>query len=315
MSQQTAVKGFGKVALLMGGDSAEREISLKSGAAVHEALLRQGVDAHVIDAGPDVQQQLTEGNYDHVFIMLHGRGGEDGVIQGALERLGLPYTGSGVLGSALCMDKYRCKLLWLGSRLPTPEYLLLDEGFDVTQAEAVVGYPMMVKPAHEGSSIGMSRVTNRAELEQAWKQAKEYDGLVLAERWIEGEEYTVAILNGEALPAIRLETPREFYDYDAKYRADTTRYHCPCGLTGEQEAELQQLALNAFRIAGASGWGRVDLMRDREGQPWLIEVNTVPGMTDHSLVPMAAKAAGIGFDELVVQILSGSLKRESSHGQ
>ena len=161
----------------------------------------------------------------------------------------------------------------------------------------------------------MSRVTNRAELEQAWKQAKEYDGLVLAERWIEGEEYTVAILNGEALPAIRLETPREFYDYDAKYRADTTRYHCPCGLTGEQEAELQQLALNAFRIAGASGWGRVDLMRDREGQPWLIEVNTVPGMTDHSLVPMAAKAAGIGFDELVVQILSGSLKRESSHGQ
>lgn len=299
---------FGKVAVLMGGDSAEREVSLRSGAAVLAALQRRGVDAHGLDAGADLLHRLERGGYDRAFIILHGRGGEDGVVQGALERIGMPYTGSGVLGSALGMDKHRTKALWRGLGLPTPDAVLLRCAADLVAAERL-GYPLMIKPSREGSSIGMAKVEDSGQLRQAWEVAAGYDAMVLAERWIQGCEYTASLLQGEALPLIRLETPHLFYDYSAKYHADTTRYHCPCGLPAEQEAELQALCLEAFEAVGASGWGRVDLMLDEQQRPWLIEVNTVPGMTDHSLVPMAARAAGIDFDELVMRILAGSLQR------
>lgn len=298
---------FGRVAVLMGGRSAEREISLQSGAAVLEALRRRGVDAVALDAAADdLLQQLGEGGYDRVFNMLHGRGGEDGVIQGALELLGLPYTGSGVLGSALCMDKLRAKQLWSGVALPTPAFVVLRGEDDLPQAEQL-GFPLMVKPVHEGSSLGMSKVDEVSGLERAWRLADDYDGAVLAEQWIDGPEYTAAIIGDEVLPLIRLETPRAFYDFEAKYEADSTQYHCPCGLSDDQEKQLQQLALHAFQVLGASGWGRVDFMLDGSGQPWLIEVNTVPGMTDHSLVPMAARVAGMEMDELVWRILETSV--------
>jgi D-alanine-D-alanine ligase len=297
---------FGKVAVLLGGRSAEREVSLKSGRAVLDALLRGGVDAHPVDPQADVLERLREGGFDRAFIVLHGRGGEDGVIQGALETIDLPYTGSGVLGSALGMDKYRCKLLWRGCDLPTADFTLLRSAADLAQAGAL-GYPLMIKPAREGSSIGMAKVDGPAELDAAWTEAARFDALVLAERWISGPEYTCAILGSEVLPLIRLETPRTFYDYEAKYQSDSTRYHCPCGLSAAEETRLQGLALEAFHAVGASGWGRVDMMVDRELGPQLLEVNTVPGMTDHSLVPMAARARGIGFDDLVWQILETTL--------
>ncbi|MGE5152647.1 MAG: D-alanine--D-alanine ligase [Bdellovibrio bacteriovorus] len=300
--------GFGKVAVLLGGRAAEREVSLKSGAAVLAALQRQGVDAHPLDPDERILERLREGGFDRAFIILHGRGGEDGVIQGALETIGLPYTGSGVLGSALGMDKYRTKLLWEGRGLPTAASVLLTRDTDL-KAAAELGFPLMIKPAHEGSSIGMARVEDPAALAAAWKTARGYDSEVLAERWIQGAEYTCAILGRHALPLIRLETPHAFYDYDAKYRADSTRYHCPCGLPVAEERHLQELALQAFEAAGANGWGRVDLMVDTEGQPFLLEINTVPGMTDHSLVPMAARVAGLDFDALVRRILETSLDR------
>jgi D-alanine-D-alanine ligase len=306
MSAERA-EAFGKVAVLMGGLAAEREVSLKSGRAVLEALRRRGVDAHGIDAGHAVLADLERGGFDRAFIALHGRGGEDGVIQGALETLGMPYTGSGVLGSALGMDKLRTKMLWRGEGLPTPALALLEAGTDFGAVAQELGLPLMVKPAREGSSIGMSKVTEAAALEAAWRLAARYDDRVFAERWIHGAEYTVAILGREPLPPIRLETPRAFYDYEAKYQAADTRYLCPCGLDAAQEHAIQALALRAFEAVGASGWGRVDLMVDGAGQPWLIEVNTVPGMTDHSLVPMAARAAGIGFEELVWRILATSV--------
>jgi len=301
-----AAKKFGKVVVLMGGQSAEREVSLNSGQAVLDALVRKGVDAHGLDAGSDVLMQLDKGGYERAFIALHGRGGEDGVIQGALEVLGLPYTGSGVQGSALGMDKYRCKLLWRGLGLPTADFVLIGDeaGLD---AAAELGFPLMIKPVHEGSSIGMARVDDRDALEAAWSEAAGYDREVMAERWITGSEYTVAILGEEALPMIRLETPHAFYDYEAKYQADSTQYLCPCGLEAGQEQEVQALALQAFRAVGAGGWGRVDLMQDEAGRFMLLEVNTVPGMTDHSLVPMAARARGMDFDELVWCILETSL--------
>jgi len=294
---------FGKVAVLMGGLSAERDISLLTGKAVLDALLEKGVDADAIDAGKDVIEKLTEGNYDRVFIALHGRGGEDGQIQGVLETLSLPYTGSDVLGSALSMDKLRCKQLWQSEDLPTPEWKVLVAEKDLAHVDELQ-LPVMIKPAHEGSSIGMSKVLQKPELQAAWKQAKQYDDLVLAEQFIDGDEYTVAILAGEALPVIKLETDNAFYDFDAKYESEQTRYLCPCGLSEKDEQQVQALALKAFNVAGASGWGRVDLMMDKQGAPWLIEVNTVPGMTSHSLVPMAAKAAGLDFPELVVKILA-----------
>jgi len=297
---------FGRVAVLMGGTSAERAVSLKSGAAVLKALGDRGVQAEGIDAGHDVLERLSEG-YDRVFIALHGRGGEDGVMQGALETMGLPYTGSGVLASSLAMDKLRTKALWRGFDLPTPEYVRLGADTDWNQIIDRLGLPLIVKPVHEGSSIGMAKVEKAEELEAAWRAAAGYDDEVIAERWITGGEYTVALLNGEPLPAIRLETPRTFYDYEAKYQSETTLYHCPAGLTAVEEQEIGQLAVSAFEALGCRGWGRIDVMRDREGRFWLIEANTIPGMTDHSLVPMAAKAAGIGFEELVWRILEDAL--------
>ena len=304
----TQANDFGKVAVLLGGRAAEREVSLKSGNAVLAALLAQGVDAHPLDPDDQVLEQLRAGGFDRAFIILHGRGGEDGVIQGALETIGMPYTGTGVLGSALGMDKYRTKLAWTGAGMPTAESVLLHADADLAAA-AAIGFPLMVKPAHEGSSIGMARVTDPATLAAAWHAARAYDSLVIAERWIQGAEYTCAILGHEALPLIRLETPHAFYDYDAKYRADNTRYLCPCGLPQADEARLRQLSLDAFDLVGASGWGRVDLMVDDAGQPYLLEINTVPGMTDHSLVPMAARAAGIDFGSLVMRILETSVTR------
>jgi D-alanine-D-alanine ligase len=297
---------FGKVALLLGGDAAEREISLKSGAAVGAALRRAGVDVQDIDPGPDVMEVLRTGGFDRAFIILHGRGGEDGQIQGALQRIGLPYTGSGVLGSAIGMDKYRTKLLWAGAGIPTAEFALLHGEADLTTAERL-GFPLMIKPSQEGSSIGMAKVEDAAALADAWRAAAEYDSTVLAERWLPGAEYTCAILGGEALPLIRLQTPNTFYDYEAKYFSDSTSYHCPCGMPATREAELQGLCRRAFEVIGADGWGRVDFMLDADGAPKLLEVNTVPGMTDHSLVPMAAKAAGIDFDSLCLRILGTSL--------
>lgn len=307
----TDVQAFGKVAVLMGGHAAERVISLRSGQAVLEALRCAGVDAEAVDAGDsDVLQQLEQGGYDRVFNALHGRGGEDGVMQGCLETLGLPYTGSGVLASALAMDKLRTKQLWHGVGLPTPEFALLDSEADLERAAREVGFPMMIKPIHEGSSFGMSKVEEAGQLPSAWALARQYDQAVLAERWITGAEYTAAILDDEALPLIRLETGNVFYDYQAKYESNSTRYHCPCGLPAERERDYQQLALAAFRALDGRGWGRVDFMVDAKGQPWLIELNTVPGMTDHSLVPMAARQAGLDFETLVVRILATSLDGE-----
>jgi D-alanine-D-alanine ligase len=299
---------FGKVALLLGGQSAEREISLKSGNAVLGALQRRGVDVEAVDPDASVLERLRTGGFDRAFIILHGRGGEDGQIQGALQTIGMPYTGSGVLGSALGMDKYRCKLAWKGVDLPTAEFALLRRTEDLDRAETL-GFPLMIKPAHEGSSIGMARVEDAIQLQTAWEEAARFDPLVIAERWISGPEYTCAILGDDALPLIRLETPHSFYDYQAKYFAADTRYICPCGLPAADESRLQEMALAAFDAVSASGWGRVDFMLDEEDKPCLLEINTVPGMTDHSLVPMAARAQGIDFDELVLRILETSLEQ------
>ncbi|WP_455207560.1 D-alanine--D-alanine ligase [Kaarinaea lacus] len=298
---------FGKVAVLMGGQSAERDVSLKSGSAVLNALTSQHINAHGIDVGHNILSVLAAGNFDRVFIALHGRGGEDGTIQGALEILQLPYTGSGVMASALAMDKLRTKYVWLGQGLPTPGYCTLTDATDFAGVIKQYGLPLMVKPAHEGSSIGMSKVNQADQLEAAYQKAAQYDSEVFAEQWITGTEYTVAILGDTALPVIRLETPNDFYDYDAKYVANTTGYHIPCGLSDTEEKQMQELALKAFKGVGANGWGRADVLRDKSGKHYLIELNTIPGLTDHSLVPMAAKAAGISFEELMVRILQTTL--------
>jgi D-alanine-D-alanine ligase len=285
-------------------------VSLESGAAVLAALERRGVDAHGIDVGRDVLARLTDGRFDRAFIALHGRGGEDGVIQGALETLDLPYTGSGVLASALGMDKRRTKMVWRAAGLPTPAYRLLAGEEDLEAVADEVGFPVMVKPVHEGSSIGMGRADGPEELRRTWQAARVHDAEVIAEQWVTGEEYTAAILGRRVLPLIRLETPRGFYDYQAKYHDEGTRYLCPCGLPAQAEAEAGALALAAFDAVGVRGWGRVDLMRDAAGRSWLLEVNTVPGMTSHSLVPMAARAAGLDFDELVMRILATAVRLE-----
>jgi D-alanine-D-alanine ligase len=297
---------FGKVAVLMGGWSAEREISLLSGKAVLKALLDQGVDAHAVDVTHEIARVLLEDKFDRAFIVLHGRGGEDGSMQGLLETMAIPYTGSAVLGSALAMDKLRTKQIWHASGLPTPEYVVLESEDDCTQALKTLGLPMIIKPVLEGSSIGMSKVEKAEELVPAWRLATACQGEVIAERWITGKEYTAAIMGERVLPMIRLVTPHKFYDYAAKYTANDTQYLCPCGLDEKMEQEFAGLVLKAFRTVGANGWGRVDFMVDENGQAWLIEVNTVPGMTDHSLVPMAAKQAGISFEQLVMQILQAS---------
>ncbi len=299
---------LGKVAVLSGGWSAEREVSLKSGTAVLNALLEKEVDAHKVDVQREsIFDELKKGQFDRVFIILHGPGGEDGVIQSVLEILQLPYTGSGVLASAIAMDKLRCKELLQGSGLPTPAYMKLEETTDMNYIGATLGFPIMVKPALEGSSIGMSKVDKVPELDKAWQIAAEYGDTVLAEQWVQGKEYTVAILGKTALPVIRLETKRDFYDYAAKYDDDDTGYHCPCGLNAEEESQLQRLAVSAYETIGAKGWGRVDIMSDEEGKPFVIEINTVPGMTNHSLVPMAAKENGLSFADLVFNILSQTL--------
>jgi len=298
---------FGKVAVMMGGSSAEREISLQSGQAVFEALHRQKVDAHIVDPRENLMTQLATGNFDRVFIALHGKGGEDGLMQGLLEILELPYTGSGVLGSSLAMDKCRSKRIWQSHGLPTPAFVELNEHSDWGDVVEYLGLPLIIKPVREGSSYGASKVKELSEMESAWRQAHEFDERVMAESWIVGGEYTVSILGDEVLPMIRLETPREFYDYEAKYIADTTQYHCPCGLDADVENELGKLAFDAFKALDASGWGRVDFMLDAEDKPWLIEVNTIPGMTSHSLVPISAKQAGMSFDDLTLRILAASL--------
>lgn len=300
------VRNYGKVAVLMGGPSAEREVSLKSGNAVLAALKQQGVDAHGMDADKSTLRWLEDGKFDRAFIMLHGRWGEDGVIQGVLEVLDIPYTGSGVLGSALGMDKLKSKDLWSAVGIPTPEYVLLDAGTDFDKVAAKLGLPVFVKPVREGSSLGVTKAKTVAELKTAWQSAAKYDDQVIAERFIDGAEITCGILGDQALPLIRIETDREFYDYEAKYLLDTTRYFCPCGLPGDQERAIQALGRRAFSVLGCGGWGRVDFMLDKNGRAYVLEVNTVPGMTDHSLVPKAAKQAGMDFGELVSRILETS---------
>jgi D-alanine-D-alanine ligase len=297
--------GFGKVGVLLGGWSSERDVSLNSGAAVLQALQSRGIDAHGVDVGRDICSVLQQSGFDRVFNILHGSGGEDGVIQGLLTVLGIPFTGSDVKASALAMDKLLSKRIWSSAGLATPAYLRLTAETDWQTVVDTLGLPLMVKPIGEGSSVGMSRVDALDQLEQAWRKASDF-GEVFAEQWVTGEEYTVAILNDSALPAIRLQTTHKFYDYAAKYEVDDTQYHCPCGLGDAEEEALGKLALAAFRTLGASGWGRVDVMRDNNGKNWLIELNTVPGMTSHSLVPKAAQVAGMDFETLVVRVLETS---------
>jgi D-alanine-D-alanine ligase len=298
---------FGKVAVLFGGRSAEREVSLKSGAAVLAALQRSGVDAHAFDPAVRELQALRDEGYDRAFIILHGRFGEDGTVQGALEMMGIPYTGSGVLASALAMDKWRTKLVWQAAGLPIPAYELLTADSDFGAVAQRLGLPLFVKPDNEGSSVGITKVKQAGDLRAAWQEAARHDKLVLAEQYIGGGEYTAAILGDIALPVIRIEPANEFYDYEAKYLRNDTRYLCPCGLPPQQEAEMQRLALRAFALIGGSGWGRVDFLMDESGKSYLLEVNTAPGMTDHSLVPMAARQAGMSFDQLVLKILESGV--------
>jgi len=294
---------FGKVAVMMGGRSAERAVSLKSGEGVLAALKKKGVDAHAFDPNERRLDALIKERFDRVFIALHGRYGEDGTVQGALELIGVPYTGSGVLGSALAMDKWRTKLVWQGSGIPTPHCELLTRESDMHAVATRLGLPLMVKPANEGSSIGMTKVKNTRDLPEAYALAANYDPVVIAEAFVDGVELTVGVLGDMPLPLIELETPREFYDYEAKYSAGDTRYIIPSGLPPDAERIIQDEALRAFRTLSCSGWGRVDLMLDRTGKPYFLEVNTSPGMTDHSLVPMAARHAGLSFEDLCLRIL------------
>jgi len=305
----TEPKEFGRVAVLFGGDSSEREISLLSGNAVLAALERSKVDAQAFDPRDKPLTLLLEERFDRVWIALHGPGGEDGTLQGALEYLGVPYTGSGVMGSAIGMDKLRTKRLAQASGVATAPFVVLTGPQDFDHASEKLGFPMIVKPATQGSSVGMTKVEKAADLPAAYAAAAKTDNVVFAEAWITGNEYTVAILQGRALPSIRIETPRSFYDYEAKYFRDDTKYHCPSGLSKPAEEHLANLALATFEAAGAEGWGRVDFMMDAAGRPLLLEFNTIPGMTDHSLVPMAARAAGMDFDQLVWRVLETSFTR------
>lgn len=298
---------FGKVAVLLGGKSAEREVSLDSGTAVLEALVRSGVNAEAFDPQERSVTELV--NYDRAFIVLHGRGGEDGQIQGALEWLNVPYTGTGVQGSAIGMDKVKTKQVWQGSELPTAPYRIVTKDSDANDIVNALGLPLIIKPVHEGSSIGMSKVEKIEDFAEAITKATEHDAVVMAEKWITGREYTIVVLNGQALPVIRLEPPQDvaFYDYEAKYQRNDVQYGIPCGLSEAEEQQLKALSLRAFQAVGASGWGRIDAMQDEQGNFWLLEVNTVPGMTSHSLVPKAAAAVGYSFDELCVAILEQTL--------
>jgi D-alanine-D-alanine ligase len=302
---------FGRVAVLMGGRSAEREISLISGHAVLAALVEQGIDAHKIDVDVDVCEQLRASTFDRAFVILHGRGCEDCEIQALFQSITMPYTGSDITGAVLSMNKMLSKQLWLQQDLPTPEYAQVTAQCDVNELIATLGLPLIIKPVNEGSSIGMSKVKSAVDLMAAIKLATQFDTEVIAERWIVGKEFTVAILGDDALPVIELKTPHEFYDFDAKYQSNTTEYLCPCNLSEQDELQCQQLALQAFKALRMSGWGRIDFMRDESGQFYLLEANSIPGMTDHSLVPMAAKQAGLSFADLVWKILEDSLGRPS----
>ena len=298
---------FGKVAVLLGGKSAERQVSLNSGQSVLDALLRSGVNAEAFDPLTRPVTELTA--YDRAFIVLHGRGGEDGQIQGVLDWLNIPYTGTRVQGSAIGMDKVKTKQIWQGSELPTAPYRLITADTNFNEVIDKLGLPLIIKPVHEGSSIGMSKVEKAEEFSTALSKATTHDSIVMAEQWITGSEYTVVILNGEALPVIRLEPPKDvaFYDYEAKYKRNDTQYGIPSGLSDADEKHLKELALRAFQAVGASGWGRIDAMCDEQGNFWLLEVNTVPGMTDHSLGPKAAQAIGLNFDQLCLTILEQTL--------
>ena len=299
----TSPRDFGKVAVLMGGKSAEREISLMSGQNVLAGLRRKGVDAHAFDPAERPVFELKSDGYQHAFLALHGRYGEDGTVQGALELMGIPYTGSGVMASALCLDKVRTKLVWLATGIPTPRHEILTAASDWTVVAQKLGLPLIVKPAHEGSSLGLTKATSAEKIHAAYELAAGYDTLVIAEEFIGGRELTAAFLGTRALPLIRIEAPQGNYDYQHKYFSDETLYHCPSGLPVGQELELQALAMRAIDALGCEGWGRADLMLRDDGKAFLLEMNTIPGMTGHSLVPMAARAAGIEFDDLVLQIL------------
>ena len=307
-----SVKACGKVAVLFGGTSAEREVSINSGNAVYAGLIAAGVDAIKVDLQDDVLGQLQDLEVDRVFIVLHGRGGEDGTLQALLEYLQIPYTGSGVCASALAMDKLATKRILAGSAIPTPDYIELRDETDCQRLLNDLGLPVFVKPVLEGSSIGMTPVHQPEDLIPAWQKANEY-GQVFAEKFVSGDEYTAGILGDQVLPLIKLETPREFYDYEAKYLLDDTVYTCPCGLEDETIAEINDLVQRTIHVTGVRHWGRVDLMIDESGQPWIIEVNTTPGMTDHSLVPMAAREAGLDMPDLALKILELTLEGDENH--
>ncbi|GAB4059663.1 D-alanine--D-alanine ligase [Uliginosibacterium sediminicola] len=300
----TTTQDFGKVAVLMGGASAEREISLLSGNAVLAALRARGVDAHAFDPAEQPLWALHDEGFTRAFIALHGRFGEDGTVQGALEALGIAYTGCGVLASAIGMDKWRTKLLWQAAGLPVPDFRMLDEDSDFEQIAQALGFPLFVKPACEGSSLGVTKVRSLAEFRPAFDAARKLDKLVMAERFVGGGEYTCAILGTRALPSIKIEPAGDFYDYEAKYFRDDTVYRCPSGLSPELEAQVGAYALRAFEVLGGKGWGRIDFLMDEAGAPYLLEANTAPGMTSHSLVPMAARAVGISFEDLCIDVLA-----------
>ena len=297
---------FGKVAVLFGGSSAEREVSLMSGSAVLAALQAAGVDAHPFDPAERDLHILKEEGFERVFIALHGRGGEDGTVQGALELMAIPYTGSGVMASALSMDKWRTKMVWLSAGLPTPRYAILERDTDWDAVVTELGLPIFVKPVHEGSSMGATKVTEPGQLRAAWELAAGYDSLVIAEEFIVGDELTAPFLEDHALPLVRIVAPDGNYDYQHKYFTDDTRYDCPCGLPAEQEAALQALVMKSARVLGCRGWGRADLILTADGRPYLLEMNTSPGMTGHSLVPMSARVAGLDFTALCLRLLEGA---------
>ena len=298
---------FGKVAVLMGGEAAEREVSLRSGQAVTQALISAGVDAHAEDVSDIEQLQRVAKSYDRAFIALHGRWGEDGVVQAVLDDLGLPYTGSEMQASAIAMDKLRTKWMWMGAGLPTPGFVWVSDYMPLDIEYFDLPFPVIVKPCHEGSSIGMRKVYDKAELVEAVKYAQQFDSEVLIEQWVVGREFTCAVLNGETLPMVELKTTHDFYDFDAKYKANDTQYICPCEMDEELNSDIQELVLQAFNVVGGKTWGRIDIMLDEDQQPWLIEFNSSPGMTSQSLVPMSAKAAGIDFQQLVVKVLASTL--------
>lgn len=313
MTTQLAPERFGRVAVVMGGDSSERQVSLWSGAAVLQALRDAGVDAHAVDGIPTLLQEVQAGRFDRVFVILHGPGGEDGVVQGALEALKVPYTGSGVLGSAIGMDKLRSKRIWQSLGIPSAPFMAVPANLDADGLVSQFGLPLVIKPSAEGSTFGVTLCRDRDAVAQGLAEARRFRGEVLAERLIEGEEYTIGLLDGQALPIIHVVPQGKFYDFEAKYVSDHTQYRIPSGLPAAQEARLQQLALQAFAALGASGWGRVDVIVDADGAPYFLEINTNPGMTSHSLVPKAAAAVGIDFPSLCLRILATSLEREGRH--